>query len=154
MYLWGKLQTQTKITVFRSCQSQKITTKVMTYAKFQYAQAITRTTEISKRLPVVRYKVVSKQVYSVKVKIVSRTQLKERRIFTPIFFVYAQTIAEGIEIFVLFQYLRSYRNYFVSKGPRFPSKQMRVASARRGKNVALIKKMARNSPANHKHSSY
>lgn len=42
-------------------------------AKFQYAQAITRTTEIWKRLPVVRYKVVSKQVYSVKEKIVSRT---------------------------------------------------------------------------------
>ena len=59
----------------------------------------------------VRLTVVSIQVNSFKGYIVSRTWLKERRIFTQnVFIVQLQTLLEVIEIFVQFHCLSSYRN--------------------------------------------
>ena len=60
--------------------------------------------------------VVSIRVNSFEVKIVSRTWLKERRIFTQnVFLVQPQTLLEVNEIFVQFHCLSSYRNDFVWK---------------------------------------
>ena len=67
--------------------------------------------------------VVSMQVLSVKVYIVRRTWLKERKIFTQnTFLVHAQTILKVNDVFVQFHFLSSYRkhshrNDFVSQRP-------------------------------------
>ena len=56
------------------------------------------------------YKVVSIQVYSVEVQIVSGTGLNERRTFHPkCFFFHAQTILEVVKICLQFRCLSSYR---------------------------------------------
>ena len=71
----------------------------------------------SSRLPVV-----SIQVNFIKVYLVLRTWLKQRRIFTQnVFLVQLQTSPEVIKIFVQFHCLSSYRN------DRFPSERLQQA---------------------------